>query len=83
MKKKHLPIIPSERSDDLHNLKIANNADLVLFMAGNQFMVMDEIISIFQKKYPDIKRIFYPDISPQRHTPVPSSGATGQAENTE
>ncbi len=64
MKKKHLPIIPSERSDDLHNLKIANNADLVLFMAGNQFMVMDEIISTFQKKYPDIKKIFYETLPP-------------------
>jgi len=36
------PIIPAERTDDLHNLELAEQADLVLFMAGNQFMVMEE-----------------------------------------
>ena len=37
------PVIPAERADDLHNLELAGRADLVLFMAGNQFMVMEEI----------------------------------------
>jgi len=59
MNKKDLPVIPSDRSDDLHNLEIADSSDLVLFMAGNQFMAMEEIISAFQKEYPDIKNIFY------------------------
>ncbi|MEA1934016.1 MAG: hypothetical protein U9N60_06265 [Thermodesulfobacteriota bacterium] len=39
------PTIPTIRAEDFHNLDIADSADLVLFMAGNQFMVMDEIIS--------------------------------------
>ena len=41
MNKKDLPVIPSDRSDDLHNLEVADSSDLVLFMAGNQFMLMD------------------------------------------
>jgi len=40
-------MIPSDRGDDLHNLKIADSADLVLFMAGNQFMAMKEIVFAF------------------------------------
>ncbi len=64
MDKKDLPIIPSNRSDDLHNLEIADSPDLVLFMAGNQFMAMGEIISAFQKEYPDIQKIFYETLPP-------------------
>ena len=59
MDKRNLPIIPSERGDDLHNLEIANSADLILFMAGNQFMAMKEIITVFQKQHPDVEKIFY------------------------
>ncbi len=59
MDKKDLPIIPPDRADDLHNLEIADSADLVLFMAGNQFMAMDELIAGFQQEYPDVKNIFY------------------------
>jgi len=59
-----LPVIPAGRSDDLHNFEIADSADLTLFMAGNQFMAMDEIISGFQDKYPDIKKIFYETLPP-------------------
>lgn len=64
MDDKILPVIPSDRGDDLHNLEISDSADLVLFMAGNQFMVMEEIISDFKKKYPDIERIFYETLPP-------------------
>ena len=64
MNKKNFPVIPSDRSDDLHNLKIADSSDLVLFMAGNQFMAMGEIISAFQKEYPHIKRVFYETLPP-------------------
>jgi molybdate transport system substrate-binding protein len=60
----NLPEIPFNRGDDLHNVENAVNADLVLFMAGNQFMVMDELISAFRKKYPDIQRIFYETLPP-------------------
>lgn len=64
MTERTLPIIPSDRADDLHHLEIAAEADLVLFMAGNQFMVMPEIISAFQARYPEIKKIFYETLPP-------------------
>jgi molybdate transport system substrate-binding protein len=64
MDNKNFPVIPSERADDLHHLEIADEADLVLFMAGNQFMVMKEIISAFKKEYPDIEKIFYETLPP-------------------
>ena len=64
MDKKDLPVIPPDRADDLHNLEIADSADLILFMAGNQFMVMKEIISAFKKKYPNIEKIFYETLPP-------------------
>ena len=64
MGKKKIPVIPSDRADDLHHLEIADEADLVLFMAGNQFMVMKEIILAFKKKYPDIEKIFYETLPP-------------------
>jgi len=59
-----LTIIPSERSDDLHHLEIAASADLVLFMAGNQFMVMETILSAFRKEHPGIDKIFYETLPP-------------------
>ena len=58
------PVIPSERSDDLHNLELAEQADLVLFMAGNQFMAMEEIITAFQQEYPGVSNIFYETLPP-------------------
>lgn len=64
MVNKNLPVIPSDRADDLHNLKFADDSDLTLFMAGNQFMVMKEIIAAFQKEHPDIKKIFYETLPP-------------------
>jgi ABC-type molybdate transport system substrate-binding protein len=64
MNEEDLPVIPSDRSDDFHNLEYADSSDLVLFMAGNQFMAMEEIISAFQKEYPHIKRIFYETLPP-------------------
>jgi ABC-type molybdate transport system substrate-binding protein len=50
--------------DDLHGLEIAEKADLVLFMAGNQFMAMKEIIAEFKTQYPEIKNIFYETLPP-------------------
>jgi molybdate transport system substrate-binding protein len=58
------PVIPADRGDDLHNLKFADSADLVLFVAGNQFMVMEELLGAFQSHYPGIKRIFYETLPP-------------------
>jgi molybdate transport system substrate-binding protein len=59
-----LPIIPPNFGDDIHNLEYIDNADLVLFMAGNQFMVMNELLQAFQQLYPEIKRIFYETLPP-------------------
>jgi ABC-type molybdate transport system substrate-binding protein len=58
------PVIPSDRQDDLHNLEVVDSADLVLFVAGNQFMVMDELVSAFQDEYPEVKKIFYETLPP-------------------
>ncbi len=60
----NLPVIPSNRGDDLHNIEIADKADLVLFVAGNQFMVMDELIASFQSEFPEVKNIFYETLPP-------------------
>jgi molybdenum ABC transporter molybdate-binding protein len=39
-------------------------AELVMYLAGNQFMVMEELIQDFQKKNPDIKSIYVETIPP-------------------
>jgi molybdate transport system substrate-binding protein len=62
--KKDLPVIPSNRTDDLHGLEIAERADLVLFMAGNQYMAMKEIVAAFKIRYPAVKNIFYETLPP-------------------
>ena len=64
MEKSSLPIIPADRIDDLHNLEYAESADLVLFMAGNQFMVMDELLRAFQRQHPEVERIYYETLPP-------------------
>jgi ABC-type molybdate transport system substrate-binding protein len=64
MNLKDLPVIPPERADDLHHLELMASADLVLFMAGNQFMVMPEIVAAFKKKHPQIKSVFFETLPP-------------------
>jgi molybdate transport system substrate-binding protein len=59
-----LPNIPPEREDDLHHLEWANSADLILFMAGNQFMVMEELIGAFRRESPETEKIFYETLPP-------------------
>ena len=39
-------------------------ADLVMYLAGNQFMVMEKLIKDFQSKNPDIKSIYVETIPP-------------------
>jgi ABC-type molybdate transport system substrate-binding protein len=39
-------------------------SDLVMYLAGNQFMAMKEVINNFQKKNPDIKTIYVETIPP-------------------
>jgi len=58
------PVIPAERADDLHNLEAAETADLVLFMAGNQFMVMPDLVAEFRRIHPEIGPIFYQTLPP-------------------
>ncbi|MEP7233258.1 MAG: substrate-binding domain-containing protein [Ginsengibacter sp.] len=41
-----------------------NDPQLVIFFAGNQFMVIDELINAFKKKYPIYKRIFAETLPP-------------------
>lgn len=56
------PEITSEK--DVHNIEFADNAELILFMAGNQFMVMDELLKAFQQEYGSM-RIFYETLPPR------------------
>ncbi|UCG79667.1 MAG: substrate-binding domain-containing protein [Desulfobacterales bacterium] len=58
------PVIPSDREDDLHNLDFMDSANLVLFVAGNQFMVMEELLGAFQEEHPDVNKIFYETLPP-------------------
>ena len=60
-----LPVIPDDRSDDLHGLENAEGADLVVFMAGNQFMVMPDLMAAFQSHQPTVGRIFYETLPPK------------------
>jgi ABC-type molybdate transport system substrate-binding protein len=46
------------------NIGDSYTADLVMYLAGNQFMVMEELIKDFQKKNPDIKSIYVETIPP-------------------
>jgi ABC-type molybdate transport system substrate-binding protein len=64
MQNSQWPVIPPERGDDLHNLDMAGNADLVLFMAGNQFMAMPDIVTAFQEDHPEVEKIFYETLPP-------------------
>ena len=47
---------------DLHG--DINNPDLVIFFAGNQFMVVPDLIKAFKEKYPQYKRIFIETLPP-------------------
>ena len=63
-KKKQFPIIPSNRIDDIHHLKYLEAADLILYVAGNQFMVMEKLLTLFQQLNPEVKYIFYETLPP-------------------
>lgn len=47
---------------DLHGSPVG--ADLVVFAAGNQFMVMPELMRAFRAAHPEVKRIFYETLPP-------------------
>jgi len=58
-----LPIIPDPRGDDLTHLDRVKKSRLNLFMAGNQFMVMQELVAAFRQGYPEVWPIYYQTLS--------------------
>jgi ABC-type molybdate transport system substrate-binding protein len=59
-----MPAIPPDRGEDLLCLEHMEDADLVLFMAGNQFMVMDELLAAFRREHKVIERIYCETLPP-------------------
>lgn len=49
---------------DYRKIGDSYTSDLVMYLAGNQFMVMEELIKDFQKKNPDIKTVYVETIPP-------------------
>jgi len=49
---------------DYGKIEDSYSSDLVMYLAGNQFMVMEELIQDFQKKNPDIKTVYVETIPP-------------------
>ncbi|HEX8531798.1 MAG TPA: substrate-binding domain-containing protein, partial [Cytophagales bacterium] len=41
-----------------------NDPDLVVFFAGNQFMVLDDLLAAFRRQYPQYRRIFVETLPP-------------------
>ena len=64
LKKSLLPKISDAMAVDLHPVDSSGEFDLTLFMAGNQFMVMESLIKKFKLQYPGIKRIYYQTLPP-------------------
>jgi len=60
----NLPVIPDSREDDLHHLDTLETSQLNLFMAGNQFMVMRELVDTFRHQNPQIRNIYYQTLPP-------------------
>ena len=54
----------ADGSIDYGQIGDSYTADLVMYLAGNQFMVMEELIQNFQKNNPDIKTIYVETIPP-------------------
>ncbi|MDH5650076.1 MAG: substrate-binding domain-containing protein [Gammaproteobacteria bacterium] len=49
---------------DMGKIADSYSSDLVMYLAGNQFMVMEELIKDFQTKNPDIKTVYVETIPP-------------------
>ncbi len=49
---------------DMGQIGDSYKADLVMYLAGNQFMVMKELIQDFQEKNPDIKTVYVETLPP-------------------
>jgi ABC-type molybdate transport system substrate-binding protein len=59
------PVIPDARGDDLHGLADIARAELIIFMAGNQFMVMPDLMTAFRQRHPQIGPIYYETLPPK------------------
>ncbi|MDH3871282.1 MAG: substrate-binding domain-containing protein, partial [Gammaproteobacteria bacterium] len=58
-------------------------ADLRLYMAGNQFVVMDQLVEAFQARHPEVEEIFYVTIPPgQERNWILQGGIEIHAENS-
>jgi molybdate transport system substrate-binding protein len=55
-------VAPFDAIDDLHGSPLS--ADLVIFAAGNQFMVMPALLRAFQASHPAVRRVFYETLPP-------------------
>jgi len=55
-----MPVIPDEREDDI---KFEDDSELILFMAGNQFMVMSDLLNAFKEIY-RIRKVSYETLPP-------------------
>lgn len=53
---------PVDQVLDLHGNPVG--AELVVFLAGNQFMVMPALLRAFQRAHPDVRHIFYETLPP-------------------
>lgn len=59
---KHFTVHGIDNVPDLHG--DVNNPDLVVFFAGNQFMVVPDLIKAFKEEYPQYKRVFVETLPP-------------------
>lgn len=55
--------IPEDKIKDIHGLEFLDDAELILFMAGNQFMVMEELLQAFREEY-GVEKVFYETLPP-------------------
>ena len=57
-----LTVPPVDQVLDLHGDPC--EADLVLFVNGNQFMAMDEVVAAFRAGHPDVEQVFFETVPP-------------------
>ncbi len=57
-----LTVPPMDDVVDLHGDPCA--AELVLFMNGNQFMAMDDVVAAFSAEHPEVAEVFFETIPP-------------------
>jgi molybdate transport system substrate-binding protein len=59
---KHFSVPGANNVSDLHGDVV--RPQLVIFFAGNQFMVVPDLIKAFQKKYPQYRRVYVQTLPP-------------------